>query len=300
MALYSFVMKALRPKTGPIAQMVGASALAQIAQLRSGAGISLPQVQAIVGEAIAALQDQVNAANNVQRMDGTVQVDGSALPFTPPGGSAGQLQANNGAGGFSAVTTSAQVAASISDETGSGPLVFATAPTLTGPIGIGTASPGSTLDVNGQIIIEQKNFGGQAGLLIQGGSPVSSYPVIGFSTLNTMTVDVIAAQLVGVIINNTSGSEAMDMAIVTALSGTLAEHVRITAAGKVGIGTATPTVSGTGNLLHVVGDTVRLFPTARTPANSADTGNDGEMCADSSYVYVHTGGSWRRAALSTF
>ena len=70
-------------------------------------------------------------------------------------------------------------------------------------------------------------------------------------------------------------------------------------ATKLGIGTASPTVSGTGRL-HVVGDTARLTPTARTPANSAAAGNDGEWCADSSYVYVHTGGSWRRAAVATF
>jgi hypothetical protein len=66
-----------------------------------------------------------------------------------------------------------------------------------------------------------------------------------------------------------------------------------------GIGTSSPTVSGTG-ILHVTGNTTRLLDTSRTPANSAASGNDGEVCMDNSYVYIHTGGSWRRAAVSTF
>lgn len=78
-----------------------------------------------------------------------------------------------------------------------------------------------------------------------------------------------------------------------------AEKARLDSAGVMGIGTASPSVSSSGKL-HVAGDTVRLFPASRTPANSAATGNDGEMCADGSYVYVRSGGSWRRAALSTF
>ena len=69
--------------------------------------------------------------------------------------------------------------------------------------------------------------------------------------------------------------------------------------GQIGIGVNQPTISGTG-VLHCSGDTVRLIPTGRTPANSAAAGNDGEMCADNNFVYLHTGGSWRRAALATF
>ena len=36
------------------------------------------------------------------------------------------------------------------------------------------------------------------------------------------------------------------------------------------------------------------------PANSAAAGTDGEIRMDNNYIYVHSGGSWRRAALTTF
>lgn len=74
-------------------------------------------------EAMGLIQNAVN--------DLYMEVDG--LPLTPPGGLSGQLQANNGSGGLSAVTTSAGIAASISDETGSGALVFGTSPTIVTP-----------------------------------------------------------------------------------------------------------------------------------------------------------------------
>lgn len=68
----------------------------------------------------------------------------------------------------------------------------------------------------------------------------------------------------------------------------------------VGLGGITsPAVSGTGKV-QVGGDTLRMVSSARTPANSAATGNDGESCMDSSFLYIHSGGSWRRVAVSTF
>jgi hypothetical protein len=36
------------------------------------------------------------------------------------------------------------------------------------------------------------------------------------------------------------------------------------------------------------------------PVNSAAPGTDGEIRMDNGYIYVHSGGSWRRSALSTF
>lgn len=69
--------------------------------------------------------------------------------------------------------------------------------------------------------------------------------------------------------------------------------------GKIGLNTTSPTVSGTGKL-HSAGDTARITDASRTPANSAAAGNDGEICYDSNYIYVHTGGSWRRTAIATF
>jgi hypothetical protein len=52
--------------------------------------------------------------------------------------------------------------------------------------------------------------------------------------------------------------------------------------------------------LDVVGDTVRLR-TARTPASASATGNAGEICWDTDYVYVCVAtNTWKRTALSTW
>lgn len=68
---------------------------------------------------------------------------------------------------------------------------------------------------------------------------------------------------------------------------------------NLGIGTNNPTISS-GVGLHIGGSTMRLG-TARTPASSTATGNTGEICWDSSYLYVCVAAnSWRRIALTTF
>ena len=69
--------------------------------------------------------------------------------------------------------------------------------------------------------------------------------------------------------------------------------------GNVGIGTTSPTISsGTG--LHCAGSTMRLGA-SRTPASSTATGNTGEICWDSSYLYVCVNtNAWRRIPHSTW
>lgn len=67
----------------------------------------------------------------------------------------------------------------------------------------------------------------------------------------------------------------------------------------IGIGATSPTISGTGVFQHA-GDTIRLVDLARTPASSAAAGNAGEFCIDTGFIYIHSGGSWRRVAVATF
>ncbi|MCX6314822.1 MAG: hypothetical protein NTX08_08840 [Sphingobacteriales bacterium] len=113
---------------------------------------------------------------------------------------------------------------------------------LNGNIGMGTTAPTSKLDVNGQITIDQKNFGGYAGLLVKGNSSVSNYPNIAFSTQNTAANDIISAIIGGTITNNTAGSEAIDLSFYTSTSGQsgLAQRMVIKDNGNVGIGETAP------------------------------------------------------------
>jgi hypothetical protein len=76
-------------------------------------------------------------------------------------------------------------------------------------------------------------------------------------------------------------------------------RLTVLATGEIGVGTTSPTISGTGKF-HMAGNTFRL-ETARTPASAAATGNAGEICWDASYFYVCVAANtWRRAAHATW
>lgn len=65
--------------------------------------------------------------------------------------------------------------------------------------------------------------------------------------------------------------------------------------GNVGIGTTSPTAN-----LDVNANTVRVR-TAKTPASATATGNAGDICWDSNYIYVCVAtNTWKRSALSTW
>jgi hypothetical protein len=110
-------------------------------------------------------------------------------------------------------------------------------------VGIGTNTPTSLLNVNGQITIDQKNFGGYGGLLIKGNTPGSNYPNIGFSINNSVSADVVSALISGDLMNNAAGAETIDLTFQTSQTGQggIAERMRIKGNGNVGIGTNNPT-----------------------------------------------------------
>ena len=111
-----------------------------------------------------------------------------------------------------------------------------------GNMGIGTVTPTSLLNVNGQVTIEQKNFGGYGGLLIKGNIPGSNYPNIAFSVKNTANIDVPAAMIQGDLQNASVNTESIDLTFSTAQAGfgSLSEKLRIKGNGNVGIGTNNP------------------------------------------------------------
>lgn len=92
------------------------------------------------------------------------------------------------------------------------------------------------------------------------------------------------------------GSDRMTFAQI--VSHTRTEWMTLRS-NNLGIGTNNPTLSS-GVGLHISGSTMRLG-TARTPASSTATGNTGEICWDSSYLYVCTAtNTWRRIAHSSW
>ena len=143
-----------------------------------------------------------------------------------------------------------------------------------GNVGIGTASPTARLSVFDN----------------------ASNPVIRVSGMGAV-VDVFATASAG-FVNVSSNHDLI-------LRTNNADRVLITNTGNVGIGTSNPTISGgagAGGLggLHIYGPTLRL-QVARTPASANATGNEGEICWDSSFLYVCTGtNTWRRIALSSW
>jgi hypothetical protein len=162
--------------------------------------------------------------------------------------------------------------------------------TATGSVGIGTATPGHALHVSGsgaRGIGVTSTDGNAAQLTLSSGSNSSQLTQSGTSFFFT---------------NYGSGGS---LSFVQEGAGTFSiftnssERLRISSGGQVGIGTASPTISS-GVGLHIAGSTLRLG-TTRTPASSTATGNQGEICWDSSYIYVCVAtNSWKRIALSTF
>lgn len=116
---------------------------------------------------------------------------------------------------------------------------------VNGRVGIGTSTPTSSLNVNGQITVDQKNFGGYGGILLKGNVPNSNYPNIAFTVKNNAATpaDVVAAMVQGDLVNNTAGAETIDLTFLTSNSGLggLSEKMRIRNNGNVGIGKSVPT-----------------------------------------------------------
>ena len=143
-----------------------------------------------------------------------------------------------------------------------------------GNVGIGTSTPLRKLDISGGGVAFTE-IAGAADRKIHWGDTTSIYPV-------TITG------------NATDGNCYLSFG--TATFGNIAlERMRIDSAGNVGIGTAAPSAA-----LDVNANTVRVR-TAKTPTSATDTGNAGDICWDTNYVYVCVAANtWKRSALTTW
>jgi len=146
----------------------------------------------------------------------------------------------------------------------------------TGNVGIGTSSPGAPLDIN-----LAADRGIQATASASSPSFIRSYQ--------------------GEVSNNIRdiGLQGYTIRFETGINtgSTTTEAARIDSAGRLLVGTS---VQSGGSLFQVNDDRIRIA-SSKTPASASDTGTAGEICWDSSYIYVCTAtNTWKRAALSTW
>ena len=174
------------------------------------------------------------------------------------------------------------------------PLTFHTADAermrldTSGNVGIGTSSPTAPLDVNGTI--QSRGIGGEGGqVTLLNATNTADGGVFDVDSSNNVRLFPGvngASTLIGSL-----GTTGGTVQFFTAT----AERMRIDSSGNVGIGTSSPTAK-----LDVDADTVRVR-TAKTPASATAAGNAGDICWDSSYVYVCVAtNTWKRAAIATW
>ena len=171
-----------------------------------------------------------------------------------------------------------------------------------GNVGIGTTTPAEKLSINGGNLLMNGTFDG---VLMNPGSGGGSLAITrgGTFTNNVQQINAPYTDNIGSFAGGGAQisllKEEMTFSTYPSTSTlgnsiTLTERMRLTATG-LGIATTSPT-----NLLDVNGNSIRLR-TARTPASASATGTTGEICWDSSYIYVCIAtNTWKRVAISTW
>ncbi len=159
----------------------------------------------------------------------------------------------------------------------------------TGNVGIGTTSPGALLDVQGELGFQQ--------LWIKG---THSARAGGVRLMND-TGKIATVSLMGSAFGTAVYQNALQISNYDGNAGVHFGKSNFTAQmsildnGNVGIATLAPTAA-----LHVASDIFRLN-TAKTPATSGAAGNAGDICWNSSYIYVCVAtNTWKRSSLAAW
>ncbi len=113
--------------------------------------------------------------------------------------------------------------------------------TQAGSIGIGTTAPSSLLDISGadsgtNIVLASNAM---VAVTNRDATP-KNFEDVSFLTTDANGVTQSSSKIVGVNTSHTANAISGDMTFMNRNAGTLAESMRLTAAGRVGIGTSTP------------------------------------------------------------
>lgn len=157
-------------------------------------------------------------------------------------------------------------------------------------VGINTTTPAYTLDVNGNIFLAHNNYIKSK----NSGGTVAN--IAGVNTDSDLVLGEVTAynrfHLIG---GNASIETEGGYSTRVMTFGLNGEKARLTSDSKFGLYTNAPTT-----YLDVNGDKVRVR-NSKTPSSATDTGNKGDICWDSDYIYVAVGDNqWKRAALNSW
>jgi hypothetical protein len=213
---------------------------------------------------------------------------------------------------FLATPSSANLAAAVTGETGSGALVFGTSPTLGGTVLLPNSSQ---MDSNGLglggvpstvLHVISSNAGAYSASVLASG-PRSNFQNSNttdgnayrhnFTTIDTAAAEIAAAGIAAIFLSHTAGSVTADLAVQLRAAGTAGEVARFYSSGgfRVGSGTALATTATAGFL---------MIPTCAGPPTGVPTNAGAGQIPivwdkTNLQLYAYTGGAWKKSAVFT-